>query len=98
MRQQIATTCVECGTLGQMQTDNAAIVHKTILCADCDDRGNPCPNCTDGEIEFTFHSDVSADFRIVPEAEIIGQTCKCELTDEQIKLACERAEREEMER
>ncbi len=35
MSQQIATTCLECGALGQMQTSNAAIVHKTILCEDC---------------------------------------------------------------
>lgn len=35
MKQYIATTCVECGAKGQMQTDNAAIIHKTILCADC---------------------------------------------------------------
>ncbi|MDQ3748017.1 MAG: hypothetical protein M3367_03215 [Acidobacteriota bacterium] len=31
----ISTTCIECGARGQIESDNSAIIHKTILCAEC---------------------------------------------------------------
>ncbi len=60
---------------------------------DDDDRDAPCPNCKDGELEFSISSDETYSGQIVPEAEIIGSTCGCVLNHVQISIACERAER-----